>query len=173
MAAAQLATSVVQMNAAVAGGTAAAGLTATGAGAAVGVPVLAVSGSVAITAAGNAAAGAYNMAKAIERGKNSKSVNEKPSQEHHFATDKNKKFSPEMEKIADKYGLDLDDAWNKEFLPHQGRHPDAYHQFVLEEMRAADVAAAGDRPTFLRMFEQNVKDVVRQNPGMLTKEWWR
>ncbi|SFX84799.1 hypothetical protein SAMN04487866_1443 [Thermoactinomyces sp. DSM 45891] len=27
-----------------------------------------------------------------------------------------------MKEITDKYGLDLDAAWNKEALPHQGRH---------------------------------------------------
>lgn len=35
---------------------------------------------------------------------------------------------PQLEEIANRYGLDLDDAWNKDLLPHQGRHPNAYHE---------------------------------------------
>ena len=36
----------------------------------------------------------------------------KPEQLHHFATNKNKTYTPQFEEIANKYGLDLDDAWN-------------------------------------------------------------
>ncbi len=52
----------------------------------------------------------------------------KPEQLHHFATNKNKTYTPQFEEIANKYGLDLDDAWNKEYMPHQGRHPNEYHE---------------------------------------------
>ncbi|WP_082705899.1 AHH domain-containing protein [Aneurinibacillus sp. XH2] len=48
----------------------------------------------------------------------------KPEQVHHYATNKSKKYTPQIEAITKKYGLDLDEAWNKELLPHQGRHPD-------------------------------------------------
>jgi len=88
---------------------------------------------------------------------------------HHFATNKNSKFTPQLQKLADKYGLDLDGSWNKGLLPHKGRHAEAYHRFVLQQMIRADKEAAGNTSKFLQLFEQYVKDVVRQNPDMLYK----
>ena len=64
--------------------------------------------------------------------------NNKPTQIHHFATDKNKTFTPEMEKIINKYDLELKGNWNKENLPHIGRHPSEYHKWVLDNMRIID-----------------------------------
>jgi hypothetical protein len=91
---------------------------------------------------------------------------------HHFATNKNTKWTHQMAEIAEKYGLDLDDAWNKELLPHRGRHPDAYHEWVLERMTEIDQAAQGNVEIFLDLYEQKVKQVVRENPAMLQKWWW-
>ena len=43
--------------------------------------------------------------------------------------------------IIDKLCLDLNGSWNKEALPHLGRHPNDYHKFVMKEMdKAADMA---------------------------------
>jgi hypothetical protein len=42
----------------------------------------------------------------------------KPIQIHHFATNKNKFYTPKMNEIAKEYGLDLDGLWNKEVMPH-------------------------------------------------------
>lgn len=42
-------------------------------------------------------------------------------------------------------------------MPHLGRHPNAYHQFVLENMQNAATQANGSKSEFLRLFEQNVK----------------
>lgn len=92
---------------------------------------------------------------------------EKPYQIHHFATNKHEYYTAQFEKIVEKYDLDLDGAWNKEELPHQGRHPNSYHQFVLEQMQAIDRVAHGDVNIFLEMFENNVKSVVRAHPDML------
>lgn len=36
----------------------------------------------------------------------------KPNQVHHYATNKSKTYTPQLEEIANRYGLDLDDAWN-------------------------------------------------------------
>jgi hypothetical protein len=77
-----------------------------------------------------------------------------------------------MQKIADKYGLDLNGTWNKEMLHHQGRHPNAYHEFVLDGMKQADQLAKGDRATFLRYFDEFVKQPVRDNPDLLRKVGW-
>lgn len=82
-----------------------------------------------------------------------------------------------MKAIARKYGLGLDDDWNKELLPHQGRHPNAYHDFVLTQMQKADaIASKAPRGTkkkvFLEEFEKRVKDPVRKNPDLLRKIGW-
>ncbi|MGE6259921.1 hypothetical protein ACQKCU_18915 [Heyndrickxia sporothermodurans] len=45
----------------------------------------------------------------------------KPLQKH-YATNKSNKYTPKIESITKKYGLDLDDEWKKELLPHQGRY---------------------------------------------------
>jgi len=50
-----------------------------------------------------------------------------------------------MKKVADQYGLDLGDAWNKELMPHQGRHPNAYHDFVECGMERAVREAGKDK----------------------------
>lgn len=77
-----------------------------------------------------------------------------------------------MEAIAKKYGLELDADWNLQLLPHQGRHPNAYHQFVLDNMRLADNEAAGDSSRFLELYEELVKKPVKENPEMVRKSWW-
>lgn len=95
-----------------------------------------------------------------------------PYQQHHFATDKNSTYTPRMEKIADEYDLDLDGDWNKEILPHLGRHPNEYHQFVLDGMRRAAKEAGDDKEKFLELFDQYVKEPIRKNPQLLRKIGW-
>jgi len=95
-----------------------------------------------------------------------------PMQEHHFATNKNQEFTPEFEKILDKYDLNLDDDWNKAMLPHIGRHPDDYHDFVLEEMLKSDEIAGGDVDKFLEQFKEKVIDKVTATPEMVRASFW-
>ena len=95
-----------------------------------------------------------------------------PYQLHHFATTKSSTFTQLFTEIAGKYGLGLDEVWNTELVQHLGRHPDEYHEFVLQGMREADQSAGGDLVRFLQEFETRVKDVVRANPGMLRKAFW-
>ena len=96
-----------------------------------------------------------------------------PLQIHHYATNKSKKYTPSFEKIAKKYNLDLDDDWNKEALPHQGRHPYKYHDFVKEGMKKADKEAKGDVDKFKDLFDKYVKEPIRQNPDLLYKKGWK
>jgi RHS repeat-associated protein len=95
-----------------------------------------------------------------------------PTQIHHFATNKNKIFTPQMSQIADEFGLGLNGAWNKQALPHLGRHPNAYHNFVLDGMQKARAGAGGSQAEFLNLFNQYVKQPVIQNPGLLRKSGW-
>ncbi len=97
----------------------------------------------------------------------------KPNQVHHFATDKSKTYTQAFKDIADKYGLDLDADWNKDLLPHQGRHPNAYHDFVLDEMRNIDNIANGDKDIFLDLYESEIKNVIQDNPDMLYSSYWK
>ncbi|WP_207644112.1 AHH domain-containing protein, partial [Acetivibrio ethanolgignens] len=96
----------------------------------------------------------------------------KPNQVHHYATNKSKTYTPQLEEIANRYGLDLDDAWNKDLLPHQGRHPNAYHEYVLDSMKQFDNIAQGDKDIFLKLFD-NLKNNVKSNPDMLYKDYWK
>ena len=95
----------------------------------------------------------------------------KPIQDHHYATNKSKVYTKQFKKIADKYKLDLNDAWNREYLPHQGRHPYAYHDYVLDQMKKFDSIANGDQGVFLKLYDQ-MKQVINENPDMLYKEYW-
>ena len=95
----------------------------------------------------------------------------KPNQIHHFATNKSKKYTSQFENIAKKYGLDLDGDWNKELMPHQGRHPYAYHEYVLDNMQKFDKIAKGDKTKFLMLYDQ-MKQKIISNPNMLYKDYW-
>ena len=99
-------------------------------------------------------------------------TNVKPNQNHHFATNKNKQFTPEMQRIAEEYGLNLNDDWNTMSLPHQGRHPNAYHQWVLENMYDIRNTPNMNPELFKIQFNQRVIQPVRQNPNMLYKNYW-
>jgi hypothetical protein len=56
-----------------------------------------------------------------------------------------------MQAIADRYGLRLADAWNTELMPHLGRHPNAYHEFVLDGMETAARQAGSNQAKFLEL----------------------
>ena len=97
--------------------------------------------------------------------------NSKPNQVHHFATDKNKTYTQQFKDIASNYGLDLDGDWNKESLPHQGRHPNAYHEYILDNMQKFDKIANGDKKKFLELFDKMKQSIIK-NPSMLYKDYW-
>ncbi|MEK3952119.1 AHH domain-containing protein [Psychrobacillus sp. FSL K6-1464] len=118
------------------------------------------------------AAGLRDQVISIARVESGVKGTTKPLQNHHYATNKSKKYTPQMESLTKKYGLNLDDGWNKELLPHQGRHPYAYHDYVLDKLSTYDRLAKGDREKFLKLFE-GLKKEVRDNPDMLYKEYWR
>lgn len=57
-------------------------------------------------------------------------------------------------------------------MPHRGRHPYKYHEFVLKEMKTARDAAGGSTAKFLELFDQSVKQPVLNNPMLLRKAGW-
>jgi hypothetical protein len=95
---------------------------------------------------------------------------------HHIASNKHlSKYTPKFESIANKYGLKLDAAWNKVDISdvyHYSKHPNQYHDFVLDGMMRADMGAAGNQAKFLQLFDQYVKQPLLQNPNMLNKTGW-
>ena len=116
-----------------------------------------------------------NLSEKIRSNLDEISKTEIPStqkQRHHFATNKNKHYTPQLEEIASKYGLDLDGEWNIAVMDHLGRHPNRYHDFVLQRMRIIDELSIGDTDTFLYLYELYVKQVIINNPRMLRKAWW-
>lgn len=106
------------------------------------------------------------------KGSGNNRPNRIPLQNHHFATNKHSKFTPEMESIARRYGLDLNGFWNKRVMPHLGRHPHAYHRWVLREMRLIDAMTNGNKEMFLRLFNERIIEHVLRNPDMLRKSFW-
>lgn len=117
---------------------------------------------------------AYRFAEIMGGGKVkiSKSSTNLPRQLHHFATNKSKAFTPRMAQIADEFGLSLNGAWNKQTLPHLGRHPNKYHNFVLEGMQNAKAGAGASQTEFLSLFDKYVKQPVIKNPSLLRKSGW-
>ena len=101
-----------------------------------------------------------------------KSVKELPQQIHHFATNKHSYYTVRMSNIAKQFGLDLNGSWNKQLLPHQGRHPHEYHEFVLDGMERAAQEASGRLEIFLDLFNKYVKEPVINNPNLLRKSGW-
>ena len=116
------------------------------------------------------------LGKATKGGKHIKSVSGtkgkvKPKQTHHYASNKHSTYTPQYEKILNKYGLDIDGNWNKDLLPHQGRHPDKYHEYILENLKKFDRIAKGDKKIFMKLYD-NLKKIIKENPEMLYKKYW-
>ena len=99
-------------------------------------------------------------------------VDSLPEQVHHFATNKNLKYTPNFNKIISKYGLDLNGDWNKQLMKHRGKHPYIYHDYILYKMRRCDITANGDVDIFKNEFEI-VKKKIIDNPLMLRKAFWK
>ena len=97
----------------------------------------------------------------------------KDFEDHHYATDKHSKYSPEFKKIVKKYDLDLNGKWNKDLLPHKGRHTEEYHKFVQKGMEQAQKEAGDDKEKFLELFNKYVKEPIRKNPDLMYKKGWQ
>jgi len=92
---------------------------------------------------------------------------------HHFATNKSKTYSKLLKKLIERYGLDLDEAWNKALLKHSGRHCNEYHEFVLKAMQKAAQEAGGNTAKFLELFDKYVAIPVSKAPEMMYKNYWK
>ena len=114
----------------------------------------------------------YVIVNGFGRGGNQKPSNrEKPMQIHHIATNKHQYYTPLFKKITDQYGLDLDGEWNKIRVPHEGRHPNAYHEYVLERMRLINTIAQGNTAEFLLLFEELRIEISLTHDILYQKSW--
>ena len=114
----------------------------------------------------------YNKTDDANDKTNTGNEQELPVQQHHFASNKNRKYTPQFERIVSKYGLKLTESWNKERLHHLGRHPNQYHKWIHEQLFIADKKAKGDRALFLAEFEKT-KQRIRDNEALLRKKGWK
>lgn len=106
-------------------------------------------------------------------GKAKFNLNKLPMQKHHFATNKHSLYTQKMDKIAAKFKLSLNGEWNQKLMPHLGRHPHTYHEFVLDGMQRAAYQAGSSQSKFLQYFNQYVIDPVIKNPELLRKSGWK
>ena len=96
------------------------------------------------------------------------------NQAHHFASPKNQKYSPDIKAIADKYGLDLNEKWNVDYVdPHIGRHAYDYHEWVLKQMQEIDQIPNLTTEGFIREFRIRIIQPVMKHPEMLRKYYWK
>lgn len=91
---------------------------------------------------------------------------------HHILTNKNDKWTYGFNKIVEKYNLDLEGDWNKIEIPQNGRHPDAYHEAINNELVIIDREAGGDTSKFMDLFNQRIKTPLQENPEMIFKEYY-
>jgi RHS repeat-associated protein len=90
---------------------------------------------------------------------------------HHFLTNKSQKFTPMFQKIVLKYGLKLDESWNKGIMPHLGRHPNEYHNYMLNSLKKIDKVAKGSKEIFMKLFDKLKQEIIN-SPEMLNKRFW-
>jgi RHS repeat-associated protein len=86
-----------------------------------------------------------------------------PFQNHHILTNINKAWTGKFSDIATKYGLNLNGSWNIVNIPHRGRHPNSYHNWVFGQLTKIDNAANGNTDDFLKMFS-GLRQFIIDNP---------
>ena len=57
-------------------------------------------------------------------------------------------------------------------MPHRGRHPNAYHDWVLDQMKAIDGVPNMNKLEFIKQFDLRIKQPVLNRPLMLRKKYW-
>jgi len=99
-------------------------------------------------------------------------VEKLPNELHYMVSSINKEWTPIFEKIIAKYGK-LDDLWKRVDMPHKGRHPNAYHEWIADALQEIDRIANGNYNEFRRLFEKYIVKVVEENPWILKSSWWK
>lgn len=87
----------------------------------------------------------------------------------HLTTNKSIKssYTSIFQRIFAAAGLDLNDPANIVSVEgHKGRHPKAYHDWVLNQLKSAKGAAG------LKRTLNSIAKKLQNNPEMLTKRYW-
>ena len=85
---------------------------------------------------------------------------------HHVLSNKNKIYTPQFKEITDRYNMSLSAKENIISLPgHNGRHTNAYHDFMLSQLQLLDTIAAGSQEVFTEGFGI-IKEFSDANPGL-------
>jgi RHS repeat-associated protein len=109
--------------------------------------------------------------------KNPKAGNGDKKKLHHIASNKHTSvYTPQFEAIAKKYGLNLDDDWNKIYISdeyHYSKHPSDYHNFVLRGMQRAASEAGNNKDLFLQLYDLYVIQPLLSEPGRLNTWDWK
>ena len=88
-------------------------------------------------------------------------------QNHHFLSNKNKKYTPQFKEVTNKYDLNLNKNWNiRKLENHMGRHTNNYHEYMLKQIQSFDKVANGNREIFLNLFD-GLKDFISINQRIL------
>lgn len=97
-----------------------------------------------------------------------------PIQTHHILSNKHDtQWTKLFNDIIEPYGLELHAAWNTIDIPHQPRrHPNAYHEWVHDQIRNINELADGSKEKFLELFNERVKKQVEEHPEMLFNDYW-
>lgn len=127
-----------------------------------------------------AAAGAGGQvpppASCLDEAQRSEVLGRLPDQGHHMATWYGA-YGSEFQEVLDEYQLNLNvksTTWNVFTIPHQGRHPKEYHDWVMENFRnAAKSAGVGNTQEFLRLFNRWVVDKVTADPTIVRVDYWK
>ncbi|MGI7541289.1 AHH domain-containing protein [Campylobacter coli] len=77
-----------------------------------------------------------------------------------------------FQEILNSYDLKLNGDWNKVKMPHRGRHPNEYHEYILEKMSKIDKIARGDKVKFAKNLKK-LKEEVKNNPAILHKDYYK
>ena len=86
------------------------------------------------------------------------------TENHHFLSNKNKRYTPQFKEITDQYGLNLNSGWNiRPLSGHRGRHTNAYHEYMLEAIKKIHETAKGNKAIFIDAFNEII-DTVITNP---------
>ena len=91
---------------------------------------------------------------------------------HHFFTNKNKQYTKKFNEYFKKYGLSLDDPFNKVYIRHKGSHPSKLWDLMYHRIKRADRYAKGDARLFTTYLQKNIFNTIIQNPDILYKQFW-
>ena len=88
------------------------------------------------------------------------------TERHHVVSDKSKIYTPQYKEITDRYNYSLSQQENIIDLGnHKGRHTNAYHEFILTGLKAADVYAGSDSAKFTEAM-LTIAKYIENNPWL-------